>query len=145
MNVHCCVGVPSWDWEEFPCDKSACQHRMQSALNKTSCRKHCTVPAELALWPCSYLKTTGKMLETLTYWGVKNRASCCLLQNGTFFTSKAILEFIFIYLFDLDNATVDPGEEKVLEERTEIIHKHIDEKDINCTQGGIKKSCCSGR
>lgn len=49
------------------------------------------------------------------------------------------MEFTVIYLFDLDNATVGLSEDKVCEERTEIIHKHIDEKGINCTQGGIKK------
>lgn len=44
------------------------------------------------------------------------------LQNGVLFTSKAILEFIFLYLFDLDNATVGSSEEKVLGERTEMIN-----------------------
>lgn len=44
------------------------------------------------------------------------------LQNGVLFTSKGILEFIFLYIFDLDNATVGPSEEKVLGERTEMIN-----------------------
>lgn len=44
------------------------------------------------------------------------------LQNGALFTSKAILELIFLYLFDLDNATVGASEEKVFGKRTEIIN-----------------------
>lgn len=44
------------------------------------------------------------------------------MQNGGLLTKKAILEFIFLYLFDLDNATVGPSEEKVLGERTETIN-----------------------
>lgn len=44
------------------------------------------------------------------------------LQNVVLFTSKAILEFIFLYLLDLDNATIGPSEEKVLGERTEMMN-----------------------
>lgn len=44
------------------------------------------------------------------------------LQNGVLFTSKAILEFIFLYLFGLDFATIGPSEEKVLGEGTKMIN-----------------------
>lgn len=44
------------------------------------------------------------------------------LQNDVLFTSKAILEFIFLYLFGLDISTIGPSEEKVLGERTEMIN-----------------------
>lgn len=44
------------------------------------------------------------------------------LQNGVLFIRKTMLEFIFLYLFDLDNTTIGPSEEKVLGERTEMIN-----------------------
>lgn len=83
-------------------------------------------------WHCDLLATLRPLKRCRKRWRVGDLKPKVLiliqLQNGALLTSKAMLEFIFLYLFDLDNATVGPSVKKVLGERN---HAHIDKKCIN--------------